>query len=73
MTKENIDKDLLKVLRLAWTAGFTIQSDFARTNAATVAMASSRGLITTRIDRDKYGTRWLVTPKGLELIWEFRR
>ena len=73
MSKDNIDKDLLQVLRKAWAEGFAIQSNFARIHASIVAMASSRGLITTRIDRDKYGTRWLVTPKGLELIWEVRR
>lgn len=70
---QQVDKELLAVLRTAWTDGFAIQSNFYRENAAVVSMAASRGLITTRIDRDKYGKRWLVTPKGLEKIWEFRR
>lgn len=64
---------LTEVLRLAWTKGFSVSSDFARAHAPIVAAASSRGFITTRIDRNLYGTRWLITPKGLERIWEYRR
>lgn len=64
------DQQLLKVLRLAWRAPFSLQSDFARRNSAYIAMAACKGLITTRISRGLYGQRWLITAVGMRLINE---
>ena len=46
---------------------FTVKSDFARTSAMHVAMAASDGLITTQVDDNIYGRRWLITPLGKEV------
>jgi hypothetical protein len=61
---------MLKVLRRAWRAPFTLQCDFARQNVAHVAMAACKGLITTRIDKGLYGRTWLITAVGMRLINE---
>jgi hypothetical protein len=64
---------LIDVLRLAWSRGFSTKSDYARAHANLVALAASRGLITTRLDRETYGTRWLISPDGLSRIWAFKK
>lgn len=61
---------MLKVLRRAWRAPFTLQCDFARQHVAHVAMAACKDLITTRIDRGLYGRTWLITAIGMRLINE---
>jgi hypothetical protein len=60
------------VLRRIWTNPCSIKSDFARANAAWIAAAASQGLITTRLDRETYGARWLITPAGLDRIFRFK-
>ncbi|CAB4139352.1 hypothetical protein UFOVP347_17 [uncultured Caudovirales phage] len=61
--------DTANVLFQAWTRPFAIQSDFARLNAAVIAMAASDGLITTRLAAGLYGRRWLITPTGLRRLY----
>lgn len=63
-------KSLETILRLAWTQGFSIQSNFARENAADVAIAASLGLITTKLKGNTFGTRWLITKQGLGVLNE---
>lgn len=50
---------------MAWTKGFTVQCDYARSNAELVAMAASLQLITTRVNRDVFSREWQITTKGL--------
>jgi hypothetical protein len=45
-----------------------LKSNFARKHTSVVAMASSMGLITTRISAQTYGNMWRVTSKGLRWI-----
>jgi hypothetical protein len=59
------------VLRRAWQSPFSVKSDFARANAGLVALAASQGLLTTRLDRENYGTRWLITPVGIARVYKF--
>lgn len=56
---------LTELLDLAWRKGFTVQSQFFRDNAITVALAASMGLITTLLPNSSYGSTWRITPKGL--------
>jgi hypothetical protein len=60
----------MKVLRRAWRAPFTLSCDFARQNAPYVALAASKGLISTRISKGLYGRQWLITVTGRCLINE---
>jgi len=49
----------------------TIQSNYARENAAWVAMAASIGLITTKVffvDSAEFSRAWRVTAKGLQSL-----
>jgi hypothetical protein len=62
---------LTDVLRRAWLNPFSTKSDYARQHANLVALAASRGYLTTRLDRENYGTRWLVTPEGLARVHRF--
>jgi len=60
---------LLEVLEMAWAGGFTTKSDFSRSHADAIAMASCRKLITTRTQDGDYGRRWLITPKGCSVLF----
>lgn len=62
-------QSLTKVLMQAWTGSFTTKSTAAREHADTVAAAAQRGLITTRIGPSVYGRDYLITPKGLTVLW----
>lgn len=65
-----IHTDLRPILERAWLGGFSTKSDFAREKANGVAIAASLGLITTEIKPYKFGTKWVVTKQGLEVINE---
>lgn len=61
-------KDALdEVITEAFSRGISVQSDFARGNAAYVAAAASLGLITSR-SGSEFGRVWRVTVKGLEYL-----
>jgi hypothetical protein len=64
--------NLNDILRRAWVNPFSTKSDFAREHANLVALAASRGYLTTRLNRETYGTRRLVTPDGLSRVIRFR-
>jgi hypothetical protein len=66
----NDDQMLLKVLRRAWRAPFTLACDFARQHTAHIALAACKGFITTRIASGVYGRTWLITGAGLRFIRE---
>ena len=69
MTKiTDIDKKLAEVVLEAYRKGFTVQSDYARSGADFIAMASSIGLISTRLHSNVYSREWRPTIKGLEWL-----
>lgn len=55
---------------MAWTGGFTTQSNFARAAADAVAEAASRGWIITRLSPEVYGRRWFISITGLIQLTE---
>lgn len=59
-----MEKQLISLLDYAWQEGFTVQNDYARTNAELVAMAASLQLITTRVNKDVFSRTWQITAKG---------
>lgn len=59
---------LIDVIQRARRGGFSLQNDYARTNAQVVAMAASCGYITTEHTRGSYGRKWLATRKGLAYL-----
>lgn len=65
---KKLDSYLKQVLHTVWTCEVTTKSDFARENADYIAMASSMGLISTRIMANVYGRNWQVTAKGLDAL-----
>lgn len=65
---KKLDSYLKQVLHTVWTCEVTTKSDFARENADYIAMASSMGLISTRIMSNVYGRNWQVTAKGLDAL-----
>lgn len=56
---------LSEILHTAWTGGIAIQSNTARSKAASIAMAASSGLITTEVSPGCFCKRWFITSKGL--------
>ena len=50
------------------TGGFTTRSDYARTNAETIAQAACRGYLTTDTPRDGWGCVWRLTVNGSILL-----
>jgi len=67
---KKIPTDVLgEVLNIAWTGRFTTKSDNARLHADVIPAALERGLITTRVGAATYGREYLITPKGLTVLW----
>lgn len=64
--------NLLSVLEKAWLGGFMTKSNFAREKADEIATASSLGLITTHTGPNAFQRSWVVTPQGLQLLWNQR-
>lgn len=56
------------VLQRCYIEPFTVQSNYARTNALQVAELASRGLITTHAGHGVYSKHWRVTPAGCALL-----
>jgi hypothetical protein len=69
LQQANIPK-LHRVVREAWSDGFTVMSNFAQRHMEYVAMAASMQLITTRVDKNMYGRFWRITSKGLRWLNE---
>lgn len=66
-----IENRLVDIVLEARKRHFSVQSDFARTNAVMVAMAASMGFITTKIHSNVYGPEWMTTAGGLRFLGEF--
>lgn len=62
--------NIREVLHRAWTNAPGVRGDFSRAWAAEVAAAASLGYITTRREIALWGSAWLITPKGLAVLWE---
>lgn len=54
------------VLEQAWQGGFKTKSNFARHMANEVAICASLGLISTKLQGTKFGTKWFITKTGME-------
>jgi len=52
------------VLDRGWRSPFKIKSNFARESAMHVAICASEGLITTALEQDTWGDRWIITEDG---------
>lgn len=65
---EGIGPKLTNVVRQAWLYPFSTKSNFARHEADWVAAAASLGLITTKVDQDRFGHLWRVTEKGAAIV-----
>lgn len=67
---DTLTKKLVMVVQQAYTKPFSLQSDFARSNAFFVAAAASMGLITTRTGPKShlYGPLWRATRAGLNYL-----
>lgn len=64
-----LENDLREVVRVAWSGGFTVQSDFARRYAVHVARAASCGYITTlALNGYDFGSKWYATRAGMALL-----
>jgi len=61
---------LTKVLTKAWCGGFTPKSNFARAYVYEVVAAAELGLITTRSPLGEFHPYWLITVKGLTLLFK---
>ena len=72
MTTASYLGPLVETLDKAWQGGFTARSDWHRENAEVVAMATERGLITTRVGPNIYGNMHLITPKGLNTLFNLK-
>jgi len=58
---------IYSLLQRARVAPFTCKSDIARKAAEIIAVCACEGLLTTRLEDELYGNRWMVTEDGL--IW----
>lgn len=70
---ENTEIALLamyEVLIESWAGGFTTKSKFAREAANIIAVAATEGLITTRLEEEVWGNRWMITEKGMQFMKE---
>lgn len=65
-----MDTGLLEVVQEAHRYGFTCKSDFARRQAAYVAMAASLQLISTKVTNGIYSLEWRPTVQGLMFLNE---
>lgn len=63
--------DLLDVLLAIHEGEITVSSNYAQEKALLIAMAASKGLITTKIHMDVYGRTWRLTVGGMTLLNEF--
>lgn len=63
-----MNRQTVIVLQRCYIQPFTIQCDYARTNAVHVAELASRGLITTHAGHGVYSKHWRVTPAGAALL-----
>lgn len=55
----------MDVLDRALKASFSVKSDFARSNAATVAACASEGYLTTREAAGLFTRQWMITSEGV--------
>lgn len=60
------------VLDKAWRDPFTTKSDFARTHADFIAIASYEGMITTKLSEETWGKEWLITELGMAFREDLR-
>lgn len=57
--------ELWIVLDRALRRPFTTKGQFARDNATIIACAADLGLISTRMDEERWGNTWFITHLGM--------
>ena len=60
--------EVLKILWEIWDCPAKTKSNLAKTEADSIAIAASEGLITVR-QGDGYSRLWRITPRGLSFLW----
>jgi hypothetical protein len=68
MKPSDTDKRMADVVLEAHRRGFTVQSNYARDQADYIGMASSLGLISTKLYGNVFSREWRPTSKGLEWL-----
>tara|TARA_Y100001938_G_scaffold150777_1_gene243381 strand:- start:23850 stop:24059 length:210 start_codon:yes stop_codon:yes gene_type:complete len=58
------------VCRRAWLDGISVKGRFARSSALWVAMAATEGLISTKVDDERWANAWMITDGGIEFMME---
>ena len=58
------------VCRRAWLDGISVKGRFARSSALWVAMAATEGLISTKVDDERWASAWMITDGGIEFMME---
>ena len=64
-------REVYGIVYSAWSGGFTVASDTARSQAAYVAVAATLGMITTREPDGSFGRTWYVTKVGVEFMDDY--
>lgn len=65
-----LENNMVDVILEAKRRRFSVSSEFARANAAVVAMAASMNAITTKVHKNVFGHNWMPTALGLTLLEE---
>ena len=60
------DLEMWVVLDRALRRPFTTKGQFARDSATIIACAADLGLISTRIDEERWGNVWFITQHGMD-------
>lgn len=60
--------EVLKILWEIWDCPAKTKSNLAKTEADSIAVAASEGLITVR-QGDGHSRLWRITPRGLRFLW----
>ena len=63
---------VVMVVDMARINPFTTKSNFARDAANEIALAASEGLISTRLEENKFTNRWMITMEGLQFLEEMK-
>lgn len=66
----SMNQRMVEAIRRCWLGMVTMQSNFARENAAVLAACASEGFVTNRILTGVYVNQWVPTPIGLEFVQE---
>ena len=63
-----MNAETLATLQTIYLAPRTVQSDFAREHAQSIAALASQGFVSTKEARNAYGRLWRITPPGQQQL-----